>query len=73
MEALNENGEPLDAGSTEGAAEGDRTQRAKVKPVGRRRLSLRKRQLEERINAMIPSTIDDIPFLLRTATMRLSR
>ncbi|WP_455618266.1 sugar ABC transporter substrate-binding protein [Eisenbergiella sp.] len=64
MEALNENGEPLDAGNTEGAAEG--TQDAEgAQGAGEESGEVEtfvpeEAQLEERIDAMIPSTIDNI-------------
>ena len=60
MEALNENGEPLDAGSTEGAAEGGQDAEGEGEAGGPETFVPEEAQLEERINAMIPSTIDDI-------------
>ena len=60
MEALNENGEPLDAGSTEGAAEGGPDAEGEGEAGEPETFVPEEAQLEERINAMIPSTIDDI-------------
>lgn len=60
MEALNENGEPLDAGSTEGAAEGGQDAEGEGEAGEPETFVPEEAQLEERINAMIPSTIDDI-------------
>lgn len=70
MEALNENGEPFDAGNTEGAAEGTQGAEGALGAEGAQGAGEEsgesetfvpeEAQLEERIDAMIPSTIDNI-------------